>query len=78
MINQLYVSLFLPFYLESFCDILKLISVDSLCKHCNYFEVSIIKMSQSSSKSKANGGRKQERGGEEGSSKEKRDNFCLD
>ena len=75
MINQLYVSLFSPFHLESFCDILKLISVDSLCKHCNYFEVLIIKMSQSGSKSKANGARKQESGGEEGSSKEKPDNF---
>ena len=75
MINQLYVSLFSPFHLESFCDIFKLISVDSLCKHCNYFEVLIIKMSQSSSKSKASGARKQKSGGEEGSSKEKPDNF---
>ena len=60
MINQLHVSLFSPFHLGSFCGILKLINVDSLCKHCNYFEVLIIKMSQSSSKSKANGARKQE------------------
>ena len=52
-----------------------MISVDSLCRHCNYFEVLIIKMSQSSSKSNASGARKQKSGGEERSSKENPDNF---
>ena len=52
-----------------------MVSVDSLYKHCNYFEVLVIKMSQSSSKSKASGARKQKSGGEEDSSKEKPDNF---
>ena len=46
-----------------------------MCKNCNYFEVLIIKMSQSRSKPKASGARKQKSEGEEGSSKEKPDNF---